>query len=338
MRHILFLILLTVAHVSMAQSPTFTIQQNMAGRRYFADSTAKMPALNTNRTFATNRDSIGQFWMRLDSAKMFIRRPGNIINAVAIEDTTRALRWAIASGSGLYIQNQSAADQNASWRISGQARILGSTSYKMFMERANSTSQLAVIGFKTGVDTIGYVGLPSLNSNEISLNSIKGRVSIRTPRDSAIVLGQLNTEIAYVSLRRGKMAIGDTVSVNANYPVEIQSYQDTSLNARRRVLAGGIMTNAGFWGNIRIASVTGNVSVDDFTVLGNTSGGNITLTLPPAASSMGKILHFKKTSSTNTMTIQGNGAEQIDNANTYVISTFLASVTIHCNGVTWYIL
>lgn len=95
----LFFTLLSIVCVTgvMAQTPIFTVQQNMAPRRIDPDSGLQVPVLNTNRTFVTNRDSIGQLWMRTDSAKLFARFPGNIVRALAREDSIRALRAAINS-------------------------------------------------------------------------------------------------------------------------------------------------------------------------------------------------------------------------------------------------
>lgn len=329
-----------IAFSTFAQSPTFTVQMNMKPRRIDPDSGLQVPVLNTNRTFATNVDSIGHLWMRPDSGKLFGRFPGNVIRAIAGEDTTRALRAAINSvpGASNYIVNQTATAEAKSFRISGQGIFEGTNGYKTFVNRPN-TSQTAVMGFRnlnTG-DTVGYVGLSSILFNDISLNNLRGRVTLRVPRDTAIVLGQLTPEIAYVSVRSGKMSIGDPAIATPPNPLYIGGTQDTTVVSARRVLAGGLMSVAGIWANVRTVAATSAVLADDHTLIVNTSGGNVTLTLPPATSSMGKILYFKKASSTNTLTIQGNGAEQIDNANTYVISSFLASVMLHCNGTTWYV-
>lgn len=336
----LFFTLLSIVCVTgvMAQTPIFTVQQNMAPRRIDPDSGLQVPVLNTNRTFVTNRDSIGQLWMRTDSAKIFGRFPGNVIRALAGEDTTRALRASITAGAGNFIANQTATAENKSFRISGQGIFEGTNGYKIFVNRAN-TSQTGVIGFRnlnTG-DTVGYVGLHAIGLNDLGLNSLRGKVTIRVPRDSSIILGQLNPELPYVVVRSGKIAVADTVNVTPAYPLHITSYQDTSITTRRKVYAGGVISTAGIWANVRTVSATSTVLADDHTLIVNTSGGNVTLTLPPASSSNGKIYYFKKASTSNTLTLQGNGAEQIDNANTYVITSFLASVMLHCNGTTWYV-
>lgn len=103
----------------LAQSPTFTKQANMNPNRMYADSTAKMPVLNSDRTFATNKDSIGQFWIRPDSAKMFVRLPGNNVRAVATEDTIRA----ILNRLGLYYIQNSTATQTGNFHITGDGIV-----------------------------------------------------------------------------------------------------------------------------------------------------------------------------------------------------------------------
>lgn len=119
---ILLISLFFAVNIVYAQSPTFTVQMNMAQRRAYADSTAKMPTLNTNRTFATNRDSIGQYWMRPDSAKMFIRLPGNTIQAVTTEDSLRSALFRLPNH---FIQNTTT-PQTANYSITGDG-VIGNT-------------------------------------------------------------------------------------------------------------------------------------------------------------------------------------------------------------------
>jgi hypothetical protein len=70
------------------------------------------------------------------------------------------------------------------------------------------------------------------------------------------------------------------------------------------------------------------------------TGGAFTITLPAAASSSGRVLIFKKTdASANAFTLDGNGAETIDNAATLVGSIVrYSTVCIVCNGTGWDVL
>lgn len=77
----------------------------------------------------------------------------------------------------------------------------------------------------------------------------------------------------------------------------------------------------------------------DFTLLCDATSGNITVTLPAAASNSGRIYVIKKIdASANTVTIDGNASETIDGATTVVLSAQYASKMIQCDGSNWFIL
>jgi len=88
-------------------------------------------------------------------------------------------------------------------------------------------------------------------------------------------------------------------------------------------------------------------AVDDTLVLtqqttyveaeGGVSG--ITLTLPPVASNGRRVVAVKKTdSAAGNVTVKGTGAENIDGANTYVITSQYAFVVMQCDGSDWQII
>tara|TARA_R110000868_G_scaffold62962_3_gene189957 strand:- start:10856 stop:12025 length:1170 start_codon:yes stop_codon:yes gene_type:complete len=76
----------------------------------------------------------------------------------------------------------------------------------------------------------------------------------------------------------------------------------------------------------------------DQTIFCDATSGAITVNLPAAASSTGKVLTIKKTdSSTNAITLDGNASETIDGATTTTLNTQYESVKIVCDGSNWYI-
>lgn len=94
-------------------------------------------------------------------------------------------------------------------------------------------------------------------------------------------------------------------------------------------------------GNAAIATKTGNYTATsaDYTLLCDATSASFTITLPAAASNTGMILVVKKIdSSVHTVTIDGNSSETIDGATTQVISTFYASLSIHCDGTSWFVI
>ncbi len=75
-------------------------------------------------------------------------------------------------------------------------------------------------------------------------------------------------------------------------------------------------------------------------VLANTASGNIILKLPYAGNATGRIYHIKKTSSSNTLTIDGNGSLIDNSANISMTNSTsgLPFAVLMSNGTTWYIL
>jgi len=73
--------------------------------------------------------------------------------------------------------------------------------------------------------------------------------------------------------------------------------------------------------------------------LANVSAASISIRCPAPASSSGRIIYVKKVDSTsNTLTIQKNGAESIDSGNQYVLYNQFESVTLACDGANWFVL
>lgn len=92
-----------------------------------------------------------------------------------------------------------------------------------------------------------------------------------------------------------------------------------------------------------IATVTTNTTldaaVDGSTVLVDATSGNLTITLPLAADAIYRRYYVKKIDATaNTVTVDGNGAETIDDAANYVLTVQYQSVTVHCDGTEWWVL
>lgn len=68
------------------------------------------------------------------------------------------------------------------------------------------------------------------------------------------------------------------------------------------------------------------------------TAGAITVNLPAGASSGGRPFTIKKVdASANTVTVDGDGAETIDNTTTRIISSFLTAMAIVGDGTNWYI-
>lgn len=94
-------------------------------------------------------------------------------------------------------------------------------------------------------------------------------------------------------------------------------------------------------GPVNISTKVANytVQLSDTVILANCSGGSRLYTLPSALSASGRIFYFKKIDATaNAMTIQANGSELIDFANTQSTTTQGESFTIVSDGAQWWII
>lgn len=72
-------------------------------------------------------------------------------------------------------------------------------------------------------------------------------------------------------------------------------------------------------------------------VLVDTTGGNVTLTLPRAQTVPGFRVEVKKTTAANTLTLDGDGSETIDGAGTLAWTTQWQSYSLIADGSAWYV-
>ena len=92
--------------------------------------------------------------------------------------------------------------------------------------------------------------------------------------------------------------------------------------------------------HVSIDSLSSPYTVGDETVIiADATGGNITVNLPAAAGATGRLYHVKKIdASANTVTLDGDGTETIDDALTQVLTAQYESVMIFSDGSEWWIL
>lgn len=219
-----------------------------------------------------------------------------------------------ASGGGLYLKYTSNA-ASRSWRIVNDFTAYGALDIQRSTTQTGSTyTTVLYLGVN---DNIG-VGTSSPATTAILdvASTSKGvrfspmtrsqRVAISTPATGLMVYQTDGVENYYVNTSGGWKSLEktsvSTVTKTANY----------------------------------------TVTLTDYTIRGNATSGNITFTLPTAASAYdsntleGKVYVFKRTDGTaNTFTIAANGAELIDGSNTKTITTQYASITVQSNGTSW---
>jgi hypothetical protein len=87
----------------------------------------------------------------------------------------------------------------------------------------------------------------------------------------------------------------------------------------------------------RVATTSGDITNDDGTVLVDASGGPVTMTLASAGTFDHTIRIQKVDGSANAVTIDGNGAEQINGSPTLVLASQYSSANLASDGTSeWY--
>lgn len=91
----------------------------------------------------------------------------------------------------------------------------------------------------------------------------------------------------------------------------------------------------------RIKTVTADytITLEDHTILVDATSAAVTITLPKAYNAFEYIFNVKKIDSTaNTVTIDGDGAETIDDSTTQIITTQYDCVTVQSDKTEYWIL
>lgn len=116
------------------------------------------------------------------------------------------------------------------------------------------------------------------------------------------------------------------------FPVSAVGAEEWVVITGPRGLAGGEE-----WA-IRAVAVTDDIELDDQVILADATAGAIILTLPVAADRPNVPQFIKKVdASANTVTVQGDGAETIDGANTAVLTVQYEAISIISDGTEWHI-
>lgn len=106
-------------------------------------------------------------------------------------------------------------------------------------------------------------------------------------------------------------------------------------------LSGGTLTNTGSSSAYSISTKTGNytetATSGEIILLGDTTSGTFTITLPTAISNTAKIT-IKKIAGSNNLTIDGNGSQTIDGGLTADLVRVYESITLVSDNSNWHII
>ena len=98
-----------------------------------------------------------------------------------------------------------------------------------------------------------------------------------------------------------------------------------------------IIDQSHFHKDVKFISATHTITGGTVFVC-DAAGGAFTITLPSVATYKNRIITVKRVSASNTVTVDGAGAETIDGAATYDLTSQYEQVTIFSDGDEWHII
>lgn len=263
---------------------------------------------------------------------------GNIQQTTIANDKSFSLLYGQFSGTAGSLTGQQLT-------INGVLNVIGTTNQSFFAggltigDTAKTTYKFTVVGANatTGIGDLGIMG--SVQTDFTTNNTIgfqhgqadtAGTVQTVAGWDFIGVshtIGAQSASIAWATRNAGSFGERMRLTFDGKFGVAATSPLST------------IDSGGSFGSNIVAKTGAYTATSSDFTIACDATTAAFSVTLPAAASSTRRIYNIKKTdASANAVTIQANGAELIDGANTKVISTQNTNVQIQCDGTGWKIL
>jgi len=153
----------------------------------------------------------------------------------------------------------------------------------------------------------------------------------------------ITKKVARIDLpKKVEVVAGDNIKVETTELATKIKYKISSGPKNINILGGGSGNGSGFSGGTVSQPITGNITITE--ILGETliliadaTSGNITVTLGPAAGLENKYLQVKrKDNSVNSITIDADGSETIDDVLTLSVPTQYDAPKIFCDGTEWH--
>ena len=164
-------------------------------------------------------------------------------------------------------------------------------------------------------DRVGWIGYGSTGNNHFTINNqnTDGDIFIQT---NSANIWKWDVSLGVMSFYSGTTpALALTLDANQNANFTAGTSVDIASSA----------------------SATLTIDATHSTVLG-TLAGNQTFTLPTAVGITGRLYTIKKTGSSGTLTIEGDGTETIDGSLNFAISTQYQSITVQSDNANWWII
>lgn len=102
--------------------------------------------------------------------------------------------------------------------------------------------------------------------------------------------------------------------------------------------AGGKKAPGVTYGKVVSKSASASVDTTTSVVLADSTDGNVTITLPAAATNSGRIVTVIKTVAGNNVVVDGNGSETINGSANVTMDDQYDMVTVVCNGTAWFVI
>jgi hypothetical protein len=266
--------------------------------------------------------------------------------------------------SNLYFQNAEAATGESDLETACYAKITGSS------DSANANIIGRLDFYTNNEDTLvpymtmkndGKIGLGGIDEpvNEVHMSVVYNTTgtasqSTTTVTGSGVSFSNVTVGSIIVFTDNSSAIItavptSSTLTVATSQTVSSQSfkiyYPGTSLNSSGKLLVNTTTSHGAYLhvdGNLssKVSTISADTTIDASysMILGDTSSGNVTLTLPAVSGNTGLQYTVKKISASNTLTLDGDGSETIDGSATVAITTNNVAVRIVCNGSAWYIM
>jgi hypothetical protein len=266
--------------------------------------------------------------------------------------------------SNIYFQNKEASTGISSFEESAYAKIMGSsdTVNTNVIGRLDffTNNESTLVSYLT-IKNNGKVGIGGIDEPVHNVHMSVGYNNTGTASQSGTTV--TGSEVNFTNVVVGSVFIFDnnksgvitavtsssTLTLNISQSVSSQSfkiyYPGTCMASNSKMMVNTTTAHPAYFHVEGATSSKVSLIAEDTTIdytysvmLVDTSGGNLTITLPAAANSTGVKYTIKKITATNTMTIDAHNAETIDGSTTLATSTQWVSYTIVCDGSEWFII
>lgn len=333
MKKLILLLLLALPTISFGQW-VGQLSFKYAYKGTYNDSVLRIPVINSNRAFYSDKDSVGRLFFRPDSVKLFGHFPGNVIKTLVTYDTILSLK-------NNTIKNQLLTDQTADFAISGVGSAAKLTTFNSSVAGFN---RYLVLGH-SGTDTtqqswsIGLTGIggggPGFAGNTLTF------------RSHTTTGGFINDVMTLT--RGGLLTLTGQEKIGTGTVTGVTGVSPTLTVVNSVIIGQGLAIGQSFFQKGAIYNSGAVTITTDYTIqpldlfinVNNTA--NCTITIPAAAAQGngldGRIFYIKKTINnafTVTIVVSG-GTQTIDGSASAVISAFNASVMLHDDGTNWFV-